>query len=215
MLKQTLIAFLIISVLGFFVPIFGQKADTIRLDNPSFEDEPSAAHTPKGWLDCGFGGQSPPDTHPCNAFNVTKKAFHGSTYLGLVVRDDNTWEGVKQTLKTPILKDIKYSFSLYLCRSKNYISKSMLTGKDANYIKPIILRIWGVEGDFCKKVELLAESKIVQSTDWEKHNFTFKSQEECPSILIEAYFESELFLRYNGNVLVDNLSDIVHILDKN
>jgi hypothetical protein len=215
MVKQTLIAFLIIPVYGFLTPIFGQKADTIRLENPSFEDEPSPSHTPIGWYNCGFMEQSPPDTHPCNAFNVTKKAFHGSTYLGLVVRDDNSWEGVKQTLKTPILKDVNYSFSLYLCRSKNYVSRSMRTGQDANYIKPVILRIWGVEGNFCKKIELLAESKLVQSTDWEKHNFTFKSQEECPSILIEAYFESELFLRYNGNILVDKASDIVPIIDKN
>lgn len=214
MVKQTLFAFLIIPVLGFFVPIFGQKAITIKLNNPSFEDYPAAAYTPKGWFDCGFGGESPPDVQPNGSFGVTKPAFHDSTYLGMVVRDNNTWEAVGQQLKTPLLKNVKYSFSLYACRSDTYMSKSQKTGKDANFISPVIIRIWG--GDtYCAKLDLLAESKLITSTDWGKIDFILKPKENAQYFMIEAFYKIPTLFPYNGNVLVDNLSDIVPILDKN
>jgi hypothetical protein len=215
MLKQTLIALLIIPVYGFLTPVFGQKPDTIRLENPSFEDEPSASHTPVGWFDCGFQGESPPDTHPSENFKVTKQAFEGSTYLGLVTRDVNTWESIGQKLKTPLLKNVKYSFSVYLCRSNNYQSKSRLTGKDVNYVKPIILRIHGVKDDY-KKSELLAESKLISSIDWEKIDFIIEPKDDFTYFVLEAYYrKKESSPAYNGNILVDNASDIVPIVDKN
>jgi hypothetical protein len=214
MLKHTLAVYFLSAC---FLPIFGQKPVTIELDNPSFEDEPSSSHTPKGWFNCGFMLESEPDTHPTSSksYKVDRPAFHGLTYLGMVVRDNNTWEGVKQTLKTPLSKDSSYSFSLYLCRSKDYLSVSAVTKQEANFNKFVVLRIWAVKGDFCKKVELLSESKAVSSIDWEKFDFMLKPREACSSILLEAYYETELFQRYNGNILIDNASAIVPILDKN
>ena len=45
-------------------------AQVIQLDNPSFEGIPGGGVSPPGWLDCGFPGETPPDTHPSGAFNV-------------------------------------------------------------------------------------------------------------------------------------------------
>jgi hypothetical protein len=88
--------------------LFGQD-EPIRLANPSFEGSPGAGgeavKLPDGWYDCGFPGESPPDVHPKEgggAFQVTKEAFHGKTYLGLVVRDNDTWEMVSQRLSAPV-----------------------------------------------------------------------------------------------------------------
>lgn len=214
MVKQTLIAFLIIPVLGFFVPIFGQKADTIRLDNPSFEDEPSAAHTPRQWFDCGFQGETSPDTQPSGAFGVDKVAFNGYTYLGMVVRDNNTWEAVGQKLKTRLLKDTSYSFSITVCKASIYRSRSQLTSQEDNYSKPIIIRIWSGDG-FCTKLDLLAESKPIVNKDWQKLDFILKPKINSTYFLIETFYKIPTLFPYNGNVLVDNLSDIVPILDKN
>jgi hypothetical protein len=213
MVKQTLIAFLIIPILGFLTPIFGQKPVTIKLENPSFEDSAWAARTPKGWFDCGYAGESPPDVQPGH-FGVNRLAFHDSTYLGMVVRDNNTWEGVGQQLKTPLLKDVKYSFSLYLCRSEFYNSQSQTTGKDANFNTPAIIRMWGGSG-YCAKEEFLAESQLIESTDWEKVNFILKPKANYSYFFIEAFYKIPTLFPYNGNVLVDNASAIVPILDKN
>ncbi len=214
MVKQTLITLLIIPVCGFFIPIFGQQPVTIKLSNPSFEDYPAAAQTPDRWKNCGFEGESPPDTQPSGAFSVNKKAYDGDTYLGLVVRDNDTWEAVGQKLKTQILKDSSYSFSVYLCRSRTYLSQSRLSGKDVNYITPAVIKIWGGT-TACGRDELLAQSIEIDNYNWQKFDFILKPKADYTYFYMEAYYKNELYPRYNGNILVDNASDIVPILDKN
>jgi hypothetical protein len=207
--------FIAVVACGFSMSIFGQKLPVIELDNPSFEDYPSHAQTPDRWFDCGFAGESAPDTQPSGTFGVTKKAFDGETYLGLIVRDNDTWEAVGQKLKTQLVKDSTYSFSLYVCRSKLYESKSQRTGRDASYTTPIIVRIWGGD-DFCAKLDLLAESEPISSTDWQKLDFILKPKRNSSHFVIEAYYPTNKFPQIiNGNILIDNASAIVPILDKN
>jgi hypothetical protein len=207
--------FIAVVACSFSMSIFGQKPETIVLNNPSFEDYPSHAQTPDRWTDCGFMGESPPDTQPSGTFGVDKKAFDGETYLGLVVRDNDTWEAVGQKLKTQLVKDSTYSFSLYACRSQRYESKSQRTGRDASYTTPIIVRIWGGD-DFCAKLDLLSESKPVSSTDWQKLDFILKPKRNSSHFVIEAYYPTNKFPQIiNGNILIDNASAIVPILDKN
>ncbi|HKK78343.1 MAG TPA: hypothetical protein VJ933_01890, partial [Phaeodactylibacter sp.] len=87
--------------------------DTIRLQNPSFEDEPQHSLPPRGWEDRGFHGESPPDTHPSGDFGVTQKPYHGQSYLGMVVRDNDTWECVAQEIGQPMQKDSCYQLVLH------------------------------------------------------------------------------------------------------
>ena len=80
-----------------FIPIsmLGQESsEIIQLINPSFEDMPRHSKAPRAWSDCGFKGESAPDIQPSGIFSVTKPAADGNTYLGLVVRDNDTWESV-------------------------------------------------------------------------------------------------------------------------
>ena len=56
----------------------------IHLSNPSFESLPGPSIIPKDWTACNFNDETPPDTQP-GSFDVEKSAFHGYTYLGLVV----------------------------------------------------------------------------------------------------------------------------------
>jgi hypothetical protein len=214
MVKRIFITVTVVIGFGFSSNVFGQKPVTIKLDNPSFEDFPQAANTPKDWFDCGFAGESAPDVQPNSLYKVTKSAFSGSTYLGMVVRDNYTWEAVGQLLKAPLLKDTKYSFSLHLCRSDSYLSISQLTKADANYVTPVIIRIWSGSG-YCAKEELLAESKVVSSLNWEKYNFIFKPKANYGYFMIESYYKIPTLFPYNGNILIDNASAIVPILDKN
>lgn len=191
---------------------FAQKV-TIKLDNPSFEDYPQAAHTPQGWYDCGFSGESPPDVQPNTTFKVTKPPSHGNTYLGLVVRDVNTWEAVGQRLKTPLLKGVKYTFSLDLARSELYESQSQATKKTVNYITPVTIRVWGGTS-YCAKGELLDETEPVSSSTWKKYTFKFTPKVNYTHIMIEAFYKVPTVFPYNGNILIDNASDIVPEEDK-
>jgi outer membrane protein OmpA-like peptidoglycan-associated protein len=181
----------------------------IKLENPSFEDAPRAGHAPKGWNDCGFPDETEPDIQP-NFFQVTQVAQHGKTYLGLVARDNDTWESVTQLLHSPMLQGQMYKFSLNLCRSTLYVSKSKKTGRDANYATPIIVRIWGGDGP-CAKTEKLAETEPVEAEDWQLYQFQFQPKTTHHYITIEAFHKIPTIFPYNGNVLIDNASDIVPV----
>lgn len=187
--------------------VFGQ-ADVITLTNPSFEDYPRIGRVPHGWRDCGFAGESAPDTHPSGAFDVVKLPSDGNSYLGMVVRDNDTWERVSQQLSAPIKRGTCYSFSLNLCRSELYVSASRRTNVRANYVEPIKLVIWGGDGH-CSKKELLAESSLIRNTDWEPFAFKFEPKQTHSHITFEAFYKTPLLFPYNGNILVDNASEIV------
>lgn len=179
----------------------------IKLQNPSFEDVPSISKTPSFWTDCGAPGESEPDVQP-SGWMVNRPAFHGKTYLGMVVRDNETWEAVGQQLSSPMLGGKCYEFSINLSKSSTYISQSHKTGRDANYTTPIKLRIWG-GNNYCNKSELLTESSLVTNTRWIKYDFTFRPKKSHQFIILEAFYNTPTLVPYNGNILLDGASDIV------
>jgi hypothetical protein len=179
----------------------------IKLANPSFEDTAQAGHTPKQWFDCGFATETPPDIQPGNFFQVSQTPYHGDTYLGMVTRDNDTWESVGQILKRPLEKDACYSFCIYLMRSPTYLSQTKTSSKEENYTNPIILKVWGSNA-FCEKTDLLVESPKIENTSWKKYCVIFKPHNNIDHILFEAYYDSQTKAPYNGNLLLDNLSAI-------
>ena len=206
---------LIVASLFFLHPAWSQDAP-IFLTNPSFEDLPIQGKQPRGWEDCGFPGETPPDVQPSgnpsySFFEVTKTAFDGNTYLGMVVRDNDTWEIVSQRLSAPIKGGECYEFSLHLCRSELYVSQSRVNFQNANYTTPAKLRIWG-GSSYCNKKELLAETPgPIINTRWLKYDFKFKPRETHTYIVLEAFYNTPVLFPYNGNVLVDNASPIVPV----
>ncbi len=213
MVKQTLFIALFAVCSSLQIPIFGQKPVVIKLDNPSFEDYPQAGHQPAGWFDCGFAGETPPDVNPTGQFKVSKNAYHGSTYLGMVTRDNNTWEAVGQRLKSPLLKGVTYTFSIYLSRSEIYMSQSRTTGRDVNYVTPAILRVWAGSG-YCAKEEMMGETDLVTAAAWQKFSMKFTPKATHNYLMIEAFYKVPTLFPYNGNVLADNASDLVPEMPK-
>lgn len=193
-----------------FIPIsmLGQEStEIIQLINPSFEDMPRHSKAPRAWSDCGFKGESAPDIQPSGIFSVTKPAADGNTYLGLVVRDNDTWESVGQELSRPLEKGKCYSFSIALCRSELYVSISRLSDQTANYTTPAKLRIYGGNA-YCEKKELLAESPLIANTRWQDYDFKLEPAKNYSFLILEAYYKTPTLVPYNGNLLVDNFSDI-------
>ncbi len=213
MVKQTLFIALIALCSSLQIPIFGQKPVVIKLDNPSFEDYPQAGRQPSGWFDCGFAGETPPDVNPTGQFKVSKNAYHASTYLGMVTRDNNTWEAVGQRLKSPLLKGVTYTFSIYLARSEIYMSQSRTTGRDVNYVTPAILRIWAGSG-YCAKEEMLGETDLISAAAWQKFTIKFTPKGTHNYFMIEAFYKVPTLFPYNGNVLADNASDLTPEMPK-
>ena len=130
-------SFLSLMVL-FNISLFAQR-DVIPLVNPSFEGTPAAGkYTDNfnlgGWFDCApyyFRGQTPPDVQQGSSefFEVTTMAQEGKTYLGMVVRQNETWELVSQRLVFPLEKGNCYAFDINLARSETYFSALLNQGK--------------------------------------------------------------------------------------
>ena len=199
---------LTVCMIFLFCSVQAQK--TIRLHNPSFEwDNPQAGLTPGGWMNMGSDAETPPDIQP-GWFEVKMEAQDGEKYVGLVVRDNNTWEGIGQKLDGWLKKDSTYTFSLYLSRSINYQSVSRVTGAEVNYKSPTILKIWGVNTRTLEE-ELLAESITVSPSVWTRYTFTLKpGTADFDEIDLMAYYAPGMEGK-NGNLLIDNCSSIVEV----
>lgn len=205
----------------------GMAQDVITLANPSFEDIPRAGARGlfgiKGWFDCGrieFRNETPPDIHTENPndpiFGVTKAASDGETYLGIVTRENETWESVSQKLDQPLEAGKCYTFSIDLARSETYFSSM---GKDDSVSdqkkatppsKPAVLRIWGGV-NYCPRNQLLAESVPITNTNWKTYTFEFTPNINTRAISLEAFYKTPVLDPYFGHILVDNASQIMQV----
>ncbi|MFM2392943.1 MAG: hypothetical protein RLZZ546_925 [Bacteroidota bacterium] len=186
----------------------------ITITNNSFEDVPrmggnGAVFRMSGWIDCGtfrFPTETPPDIHPGNFFKNVTPPSDGNTYIGMVVRDNESYEGISQKLSAPLKAGKCYKFTIDLARSPSYWSKTTINERDENYVKPSVLRIWGGSG-LCNEAQLLGESTTIDHNDWRTYQFKVNPTSAHKYILIEAYYKTPVFLPYCGHILVDNLSD--------
>ncbi|MBK9338050.1 MAG: OmpA family protein [Lewinellaceae bacterium] len=187
-----------------------QKGSPILFTNPSFEGIPKCCEAPSGWYNCGKSEESPPDIQP-GFFQVTKAPSHGETYLGLVVRDNDTWEAIGQRLPRPLEINECYEFSLDLCRAELYLSLSRTTGDEVNYATPAKIRIYGGMG-YCDQREMLYETPLITTTRWLTYTFRLTPKKGTyPFLYIEAYYKTPTLFPYNGNILMDNATPIKQI----
>ncbi len=207
--------------------------DTIMLNNPSFEDTPRAGGLGfsipiRGWHDCAravYPDQSPPDIHPHpEAWMVSVDPQEGKTFLGMVVRDNESHEFISQALEIPIQKGQCYSFSIFLAQSETYMgvrngsaatlhdnASSMDSLVFTNpFMKPAVLRIWGGRS-ICSKGELLGISAPVTNRNWKEYRFKFEPDSSNRYITLEAFYVTPVLSAYNGHILVDQASAIIQL----
>lgn len=189
-----------------------QEARSIQLDNPSFEEDRQAfGTTPNKWVNVGDPTYTPPDIQP-GFFGVSLEAQHGDNYVSLAVRQDNTWEGIGQKLKSPLKKGKSYAFSVWLTRSQTFISAIRDEAEPTNFKSPTILKIWGYNTK-TNKEELLAESVPVGHSKWVCYTFVLSpTLDDFDQIDLTAYYAPGFELK-NGHLLLDNCSDIKLIED--
>ncbi len=183
--------FILIIILTGSFSLSGQ----IRLNNPSFEGQPQDASTPDGWIPCNKG--TTPDILP-GFWGVYQEPADGESYMGLITRDDGTWESVGQKLPSPLKGGECYSLSLDLARSPTY----------AEYNLPLIFRIWGGRSE-CGRDQLLSESEAISHTEWKTYEFGLYPKRDFDYIVFEAYYATGKFYQYRGNLLLDDCSIIM------
>ena len=224
--------FILCSVLTCLTSLNAQEA--VELRNPSFEGivrQGNAYFNLEDWIDCGqFKSErrTAPDIHPGNFWGNTDSQggidmppSEGRTYLGMVARDDNTYESVSQQLDGWLKEDQCYVFSIDMLRSLNYwsglASQSPLSTAKFNFKEPIVLRVWG-SNSVCfhdqryGAPELLVESSPVRNTkEWQTNIFMIQPKKDYKFITLEAFYITPTDSAYLGHILVDNASQFVPI----
>ncbi|MCI5083380.1 MAG: hypothetical protein MRY78_16905 [Saprospiraceae bacterium] len=174
--------------------------------NPSFEDTPRHSHVPIGWTNCGGHNETPPDTHPSGAFSVNIPAHDGYTYIGMVTRDNGTVESVGQSLNQPLKADSTYIFFAMACSAPYFFSLSRSTGKEVNYISPVLLAVYG-STDVCSEAVPLAFSSKITFGDWQQYMFEIQPKKDINSLIFQVETIENRYYA-NGNILLDHLSPV-------
>jgi len=210
----------ILSSIACVLLTFSINAQDIEVKNGSFEGMPQQGQNDRdlnirGWVDCGinnFPTASPPDLHQSSTDSLSyweneSRRAHGKTYLGMVVRDNESWESVSQRLESPLLAGQCYNVSIHLARSRTYKSASSSSRTILqNFTEPTVLRIWGSRGYCDASSQLLAESEPIVNTEWEKFTFRLEPDANYQYITLEAFYETPLLVPYNGHILLDDMS---------
>lgn len=166
----------------------------IMVVNPSFEDEPADATTPQGWLPCAE--MTTPDIFP-GFWGVYNDPSHGNTYVGIITRENGTFESFGQRLSEPVKVKTCYYSEIDLSHSLIY----------SGYNKAIKLRIY-LGSSKCSKDQLIFESPFVKHTNWKTYRFNFYPEGQYEYIILEAYYDDGPF-SHKGNILIDNLKPIL------
>lgn len=208
-------AFRALSVIFLFFsfPVLTEAQEVFRLTNPSFEwDRPGPGRVPYGWVNLGTPQESPVDIQP-GCFENEVKARDGRCYVGMVTRDNGSWEGIGQQLEGWLRKDSTYAFSVWLATSSSYLSVSKITGNEINFNGPVVFNLVGYN-THTKAEQLLAQTEIIGDEVWKKYEFILHpTVADFDEIDLIAYYGDEAH-KTCGNLLLDDCSDIRRIASK-
>ena len=166
----------------------------ITVINPSFEDEPSDATTPQGWSP--YDNMTTPDIFP-GFWGVYNEPSHGETYVGIITRENGTFESFGQRLTGTLEAKFCYYSEIDLAHSIIY----------SGYNKAIKLRIY-LGSDSSSKDQLIFESPTIDHMNWKTFKFDFYPDKNYDYIILEAFFKEGVF-SHKGNILIDNLRPIL------
>lgn len=183
--SNSLSYFLTLSLLFICTSGKGQKL----MKNPSFEDEPADATMPSDWFSCNRG--TTPDILP-GYWGVYTRPSDGQSYIGLITREDGSYEAIGQRLLNPLVEGECYEMSVDLSYSDVY----------AGYNSTIKLKVYLGEKK-CKRDQEVYASPIIKSEQWQTFKFSFTPNNDMSYILIVAYDDSG---KKAGNMLIDHLT---------
>lgn len=175
----------------------------MTLINPSFEGIALIGESSKrmkspleGWqVWCLFESKSTPDIHGhfTNFWNTGTQPFHGETFVGLVAREDSTWECLGQYLEEPLQAEGTYALSITVCQDPGFLG----------FMNPTVIRIWGTNEEYGFE-ELLATSEPVINPKWKEYTFDLLPSKSYQYLIIQAYYPADSIVPTSGHVLIDN-----------
>ncbi len=181
-------------ILCFLLCVISSFGQSITLNNPSFEDAPADATTPMGWFECTE--TTTPDIFP-GYWGVYEEASDGDTYVGMIIREDRSYEAIGQRVSATMQKDQCYKFTIDLAHSNTY----------AGYDAPAKLRVY-IGPSKCSTSQMVYESDFIKDEEWKTYLIEFSPKEDANYIFFEAVDKKGIILGSKGNILLDAISSI-------
>ncbi|MBR9920907.1 MAG: hypothetical protein GYB31_08705 [Bacteroidetes bacterium] len=187
-----------------------------RFANPSFEGEPGLNNTPEGWKQCSMVRNIPATVSEeiisnSNGFYICgPDPSDGRTYMLMVGRQDDSWEAVYQKMEQKLEKGKWYAFEVDVARAHCLVSTIVGQGGIYDFSAPLSLGVKG-SNHSCKFADLLYKSPAITDTLWQRIEIAFKAKKNYTNLVLEVTYPSEAFIPYNGNLLLDNISDLREI----
>ena len=178
------------------------------LRNGSFEDGMvSMSRVPNHWINGSGVQESPPDLHSAASefFNVLHLPADGQKYVGMVSRDNFTFESIGQRLRRPLEPGHTYELRLWVSHSETMESTSRRTKQPAPYVTPIPFDVFVSNRTVGSPYELIYRSEPVAHTDWIEYKIEFEVEDSYKFIRIGAGMDPSVRGPVNGNVLIDGL----------
>lgn len=178
------------------LPLAGQGIAS--LNNKGFEAPYQSGFNMPHWA--VLKTNDTPDIQPGN-WEVVKKPFEGRSFIGLIIREDGSKEGVYQELTQPLKGGQCYYMSLALAKDSIY----------AGFNLPIALRISGRKGLHGKIFEL-GMSPLITHTHWQVYTLEFTPPSDIDHFILQASPGPGIAQPYRGNILLDAISDFGHCI---
>ena len=204
------------------MPLSLLSQEIIVFKNPSFEAQLLEANSNysaqdiDSWEDCSqtlFIGETPFDVQP-GFWGVSLKPKHGSSYIGLITRKNETYESIGQRIQNRLKRGVEYSLSLHIAtsyKSKSPSSETQKGYKSSNskenpyaVSSPAILRV-RLTNSITKKTELIYTSNPILNNKWGILDIKFTPRFDADYIIFEAYFPNSNEPTY-GNILIDAIN---------
>lgn len=183
------------------------QTSSVFINNPSFET-PSPNELPY-WKDCGrymFPKKSPVDIHGIGIeqWRVTVEPSDGETYIGMVAREDETWESITQKLNTSFEQGISYSFEIDVRLDEDLRSYTRKNNKEEFFDKALCLNVL-LSNTICDGTVVFYTSEPIDNQEWQTIEVNFTPDQKYDFIILEAYYVTPVTAPYNGNIMIDNI----------
>jgi len=180
------------------------------LNDRSFEEYRSSTEE-KSWQDCArdiFEGNSPPGIHYTDSYTYgfSHPASEGKQYISLIARDNKTWELLGQKLNYALKKDSCYRFSVDLRHEDEFESFTKSNKNEKQFYDTKLLLTVSLSEGLCYPDQVIYRSEAIWNTEWEKYEIQFIPTQDYNFIIFEANYANGQ--PGNGNIMMDNLSDI-------
>lgn len=178
----------------------------VAFRNASLEGEARANTAPHDWYYCSFPGESPPDIHPKGLYRVRLPADDGETYVGLVCRDNGTFESIGQHLPEPLLAGNCYRWRARVARSRRYQAIARSSLQSNNFAAPVRLVLYGGR-EACGRETALGRSDRIALGSWSTVVVILRPRATIEHLRIGVVPAEEA--ADNGHVLIDALEPLV------